>query len=40
MAISERTREIGILMAIGWSRGMIMGLIVTEAVLLGMVGAF
>ncbi len=40
MAISERTREIGILMAIGWSRGMIMGLIVTEAVLLGVTGGF
>ncbi len=38
MAISERTREIGILMALGWSRGMIMGLIVIEAMALGLMG--
>jgi putative ABC transport system permease protein len=38
MAISERTREIGILMAIGWPRSMIMGLIVIEALVLGIMG--
>ncbi len=38
MAISERTREIGVLMAIGWSRLMIIRLIVTEALLLGAFG--
>lgn len=40
MAISERTREIGVLMAIGWSRLMIIRLIVTEALLLGAIGGF
>jgi len=34
MSVSERTREMGVLMAIGWSKGMIMYLIVTEALLL------
>lgn len=38
MAISERTREIGILMAIGWSRTMIIRLIITEALILGFLG--
>jgi len=38
MSISERTREIGILMAIGWSRTRIICLIVTEALLLGVLG--
>lgn len=38
MTISERTREIGILMALGWSRSMIMGLIVIEAMVLGIMG--
>ncbi|EXJ16571.1 ABC transporter permease [Imhoffiella purpurea] len=38
MAISERTREIGILMAVGWSRLMILRLILTEAGLLGLIG--
>jgi putative ABC transport system permease protein len=38
MAISERTREIGVLMAVGWSRWMIIRLIVSEAVLLGIIG--
>jgi len=38
MAISERTREIGVLMAVGWSRFMIFRLIITEAVLLGILG--
>jgi putative ABC transport system permease protein len=38
MAISERTREIGVLMAVGWSRFRIIRLIITEAVLLGILG--
>ncbi len=38
MAISERTREIGILAAVGWSRGMIMRLIICEAIVLGVAG--
>ena len=38
MAVFERTREIGILMAIGWSRIMIMYLIVMEALLLSAAG--
>lgn len=38
MAVSERTREIGILMAIGWSRIMIIRLIISEALLLGFMG--
>lgn len=38
MAISERTREIGVLMAVGWSRVMIIRLIVTKALLLGILG--
>lgn len=39
MAVSERTKEIGILMAIGWSRYMIMKTIVTEALLICFVGS-
>ncbi|NHZ85765.1 MAG: FtsX-like permease family protein [Planctomycetia bacterium] len=38
MAVSERTREIGVLMAIGWSRFMVIRLIVTEALILGIIG--
>lgn len=38
MAISERTREIGILMAVGWSRFMIIRLIIAETVFLGIIG--
>jgi putative ABC transport system permease protein len=38
MAISERTREIGVLMAVGWSRWRIVRLIVSEAVILGIIG--
>lgn len=38
MAVSERTREIGIMMAIGWSRFMIIKLIITEALLVGFFG--
>ncbi len=38
MAVSERTREIGLLMAVGWSRGMIMRLIIIEALLISFAG--
>ncbi len=38
MAVSERTREIGMLMAMGWSRVMLMQLIVSEALLIGLGG--
>ncbi len=38
MAISERTREIGILLAVGWSRLMIFRTILTEAVILCLLG--
>ena len=38
MAVAERTREIGLLLAIGWSRGMILRLIVTEALLISTAG--
>jgi putative ABC transport system permease protein len=31
MTVSERTKEIGILMAVGWSRGMIMRTIIAES---------
>jgi len=38
MAITERTREVGILMAVGWSRLMISRVIVVETLILCMVG--
>ena len=38
MSVFERTREIGILRAIGWNRWSIMALIQIEAALLGMAG--
>lgn len=38
MSISERTREIGILLALGWQRSTIMKLIITEAVILSLAG--
>jgi putative ABC transport system permease protein len=40
MAVSERTREIGILMAVGWSKMMIMSLLILEALLISVAGAF
>jgi putative ABC transport system permease protein len=38
MAVQERTREIGIMMAIGWSRTRTMASIVSEGVLIGVAG--
>jgi putative ABC transport system permease protein len=39
MAVFERTREIGILRALGWRRVRVMNLLMGEAVLLGLVGS-
>jgi putative ABC transport system permease protein len=38
MSVTERTREIGILSALGWSRGLIMALIIQEGVVLSFAG--
>lgn len=38
MAVSERTREIGTLRAVGWSRGQVLRMILTEGVLISIVG--
>jgi ABC-type antimicrobial peptide transport system permease subunit len=38
MAVLERTREIGVLRALGWRRRRIMGMILREALLLGLLG--
>jgi ABC-type antimicrobial peptide transport system permease subunit len=38
MAVFERTREIGVLRALGWRRRAILGMILREAVLLGLIG--
>ena len=38
MAVLERTREIGVLRALGWRRRRILGMILQEAVLLGILG--
>lgn len=38
MAVLERTREIGLLMAVGWTRKRIMGVILTEGVVLSIIG--
>jgi putative ABC transport system permease protein len=40
MAVQERTREIGIMNAIGWSRARTMMSIVLEGVLIGLAGCF
>jgi putative ABC transport system permease protein len=40
MSVFERTREIGILRALGWKRSSVMLLIQTEAVVLGLAGGF
>jgi ABC-type antimicrobial peptide transport system permease subunit len=38
MAVFERTREIGVLRALGWRRRAILGMILREALLLGLLG--
>jgi len=38
MSVSERTREIGMLRALGWSRGLVVRAILSEGVLLSVVG--
>jgi putative ABC transport system permease protein len=38
MAVSERTKEIGILMAMGWSRIMIMRTIISESMMICFLG--
>jgi putative ABC transport system permease protein len=38
MSVLERTREIGVLRALGWRRRQVVGLILREAVILGVVG--
>lgn len=38
MSVFERTREIGVLRALGWSSGRVLGLILREAVSLGLMG--
>jgi putative ABC transport system permease protein len=39
MAVLERTREIGVLRALGWGRRAILGLILKEAFYIGLLGA-
>lgn len=38
MTVSERTREIGTLRAVGWSRGQVLRLILTEGIVISVVG--
>ena len=38
MAVMERTREIGVLRSLGWRRRSVLGMIVNESVLLGVLG--
>jgi putative ABC transport system permease protein len=38
MAVSERTREIGTLRAVGWSRGQVLRMILTEGLAISIVG--
>jgi putative ABC transport system permease protein len=38
MSVFERTREIGVLRALGWRRRRILGLILREAIVLGLLG--
>jgi len=39
MSVLERTREIGVLRALGWRKGKILGMILRESIALGVVGA-
>ncbi len=39
MTFIERTREFGVLAAIGWSRARIMGMVISEALCIGLIGA-
>jgi len=39
MSVQERTREIGVLRAIGWRRSRIVKMILSEAIVLGVIGA-
>jgi putative ABC transport system permease protein len=38
MSVAERTRELGVLMAIGWSRARVVGMVLTEALVLCLAG--
>jgi ABC-type lipoprotein release transport system permease subunit len=38
MSVLERTREIGVLRALGWRRGQVLGIIVRESCILGVLG--
>jgi ABC-type antimicrobial peptide transport system permease subunit len=40
MSVFERTREIGVLRALGWRRRSVLGLILREAIMLGLLGGF
>jgi len=39
MTFIERTREFGVLSAIGWSRRRVMGMVISEALCIGLIGA-
>lgn len=39
MTVQERTREIGVLRAIGWRRGRVIKMILSESLILGVIGA-
>ncbi len=39
MAVNHRTREIGVLRAVGWSRGRIMSMIVVESIYIGLIAS-
>jgi putative ABC transport system permease protein len=39
MTFIERTREFGVLAAIGWSRRRVMGMVISEALCIGLIGA-